>query len=1255
MAFDPSPVPPSPLARVASRIVRFAVAAALFLGAGPLAAQTVDVIRGRVTGPDNQPLEGAQVTVTTLSGNVNRTARTDASGRYTITFPGGDGDYMITFNAIGFAQRRFELKRIADEDILVADAKMSRTAQALGEVRVQGDRTRPNRNDANPDISGTERQINQSALSAAQLGDLAAMAASVPGALLIPGADGDPSGFSVLGLDPSQNSTTLNGQPFSGSDIPRDAAVGASLSTSPYDVTNGGFSGGNFNIRTQSGSNFIIRTTSLNVDNPAMQWTDAAAKALGQQYSNLSFGGRFSGPIKYNAAFYNIAYQLGRRQNDLQTLLNTSPLGLQTSGIAQDSVTRLRAIAQGLGIPTTIGRPANDRVADQGSVIGAIDLSPPSSRAGSAYNATFNASWNKQSPVSNLTSELPAHSGDRTNWNAGVQFRHSTYFGFGILSETNVGLGGSEASISPYLLLPSANVRVNSTFADGTNGVKSIGIGGNGALDNTTRNGSLSFSNLLSWFSEDNKHRIKVQTQLREDSYSLEQRGNQLGTFTFNSLGDLEAGRPASFSRSLRTLSRNGSEVVGSVSVGDSYRRSNTFQLQYGVRLDGNAFTSHPANNPQVEQIFGVRNDAAPNHLYASPRVGFQWSYGTAAQVGGFEGAFRGPRATVRGGIGVFQNGFGVQSLGQAMDNTGLPTGLQQVVCTGSAAPTPNWAAYAASLGAIPAACTDGSVFASSAPNVNLFDPNYGSARSVRSNLQWNGAVLDNRFNGQFEVTYSLNLNQQGFVDLNFAPVQRFALPAESNRPVYVQPSSIDPRTGFIASRDARVTQLFNRVTETKSDLTSESKQFRVSLAPMSFSSVFSWNLSYVYTNVRDHVRGFGTNTVGNPFEREWARSNFDSRHQVQYSLFYNAWDFIRINWSGRFQSGLPYTPLVNADLNGDGYANDRAFIFDGTGAGDPALGAAMTQLLNSSTGGAHDCLKRQVGALAGRNSCEGPWTTSANLSISFNPVKLQLPQRATFTLMVNNPLGAADLLLHGSNNLRGWGQQPFPDQTLLYVKGFDPATNKYKYDVNQRFGSTNPAFQAFRTPVTVTAAFRFDVGPTREEQALLQQLNVGRRTDGNKLNESLLRAIYANGGLLNPIAQVLRQTDTLKLTSKQADSLATLNRWYLIRLDSVWSPIAKSLAALPDRYDEGEAYIRYKQGREATVDLLKKLAPNVKGLLSQPQQRLLPTLVTSYLDPRFLASIRSGTAGAGGSGFNIGGPVALPAGAGMQSVTIIR
>src|SRR5204863_4496811 len=99
-------------------------------------AQQLDVIRGQVVGPEGKPLEDAKVTATSLSGNVNRSSRTDKSGRYTITFPGGEGDYFVEISAIGYAARRFEVKRTADQEILVADAKLLRAAGLLETVKV---------------------------------------------------------------------------------------------------------------------------------------------------------------------------------------------------------------------------------------------------------------------------------------------------------------------------------------------------------------------------------------------------------------------------------------------------------------------------------------------------------------------------------------------------------------------------------------------------------------------------------------------------------------------------------------------------------------------------------------------------------------------------------------------------------------------------------------------------------------------------------------------------------------------------------------------------------------------------------------------------------------------------------------------------------------------------------------------------------------------------------------------------------------
>src|SRR5512143_4087774 len=100
-----------------------AVAAAAPLVRAGLHAQS-DVIRGRITGPDNKPIENATITATSLQGNVSRGVRTNKDGRFQIVFPGDEGDYVVLVAAIGFLAKRFEVKRTADQDILVADAKL---------------------------------------------------------------------------------------------------------------------------------------------------------------------------------------------------------------------------------------------------------------------------------------------------------------------------------------------------------------------------------------------------------------------------------------------------------------------------------------------------------------------------------------------------------------------------------------------------------------------------------------------------------------------------------------------------------------------------------------------------------------------------------------------------------------------------------------------------------------------------------------------------------------------------------------------------------------------------------------------------------------------------------------------------------------------------------------------------------------------------------------------------------------------------
>ena len=1215
----------------------FLIASAVLLAGAavnPLSAQT-DVIRGRVTDIDGSPLADVRVTATSIPGNVTRTVITNAQGRFQLAFPGGPGDYIMGYSLVGYAYRQFQIKRLADEDVLVADTRLS--IVQIDTLMVEATRQqRVNRNQQTPDISGTEQPIPTTALPPELQGDIAAMAASLPGVVLLPGLEGEPDGFSVLGLGADQNNVTINGLQAGANNLPRDAGVSTSLTTSPYDVSRGGFSGANFNIRSRSGSNFRSRGMSMVFTTPQMQWTDRAARSLGNDFTNVSLGGVASGPIKQNKSFYNVSYQVGRQARDYQTLLNTSPLGLQTAGIARDSVSRFIGILNGYGIPTAVGDPRSNRYNDNASVFGSIDVSPPGSSSGQSFGLTFNGNWRRQAPSGNVNAlALESAAGNRTNWSAGLQARHSGYLGM-ILTESSAGVNLTRSADDAYLDLPSGRVRVNSTFEDGGNGVQSLSFGGNQLLGFSSRSVGATFQNNLSWFDDANKHRIKLTTELSYSGSTDEQGSNLLGTFTFQSLEDLQAGRPASFTRTLTARERTNGAINASIAIGDSYRRTPDLQFQYGVRLDANRYTEKPEYNALIESTYGRRNDRVPTPVAISPRIGFSWTVGRLEEVASFVGAARTPRAVIRGGIGIFANSANAGQINSALINTGLPSGVQQIVCVGPAVPIPNWTVYDDDPSAVPDRCADGttgSVFSNSAPDVTVFAEDFAPQKTLRGNLSWNGSVLDARYNVGVEGTYSHNMNQQYSVDLNFQPEVRFNL-ADEGRPVFVETSSIVSTTGATATRNARVSQSFARVNEVRSDLESRTVQLSFRLSPIQRGITrFSWSAAYTYTHVREQISGFSS-TAGNPLSIDWSRSR-QGPHSINYSLRYRFFDAVDVNWTGSFRSGTAFTPMVAGDINGDGYSNDRAFVFDPSNATDATLAEGMRQLLSTTSGNARECLEKQLGKIADLNSCRGPWTSTASLSITLDRAKFRMPNRAAVSLSLSNPLGAADLAVNGSGNLKGWGQTVFPEQSLLYVRGFDATTRRYRYEVNERFGDTRPRFVTLRAPVTLSASVKIDLGPTRERQQLVQQLSSGRTQGGSRMPESFIRLMSATS-VLNPLAAILRSQDSLRLTAMQADSIAAMNRRYTYRADSLWTPVAKQLAALPADFDNDVAYDLYISARRAQVDMLAEIAGTVRKLLTPEQRRKLPPPILNQLDPRYLALIRNGTGmyvGAGGGG----------------------
>jgi len=110
----------------------------------------------------------------------------------------------------------------------------------------------------------------------------------------------------------------------------------------------------------------------------------------------------------------------------------------------------------------------------------------------------------------------------------------------------------------------------------------------------------------------------------------------------------------------------------------------------------------------------------------------------------------------------------------------------------------------------------------------------------------------------------------------------------------------------------------------------------------------------------------------------EWARgrSDFDAPHRVTLGteLRFAGRSGMRLAVLWRWRSGLPFTPgsRDGVDANGDGSdRNDPAFVSDSV-AGAAAVIAAS------------DCLRRQIGRFAERNSCREPGVSDLDIRAAF-------------------------------------------------------------------------------------------------------------------------------------------------------------------------------------------------------------------------------------------------------------------------------
>ncbi|HET6762400.1 MAG TPA: hypothetical protein VFH27_01980, partial [Longimicrobiaceae bacterium] len=401
-------------------------------------------------------------------------------------------------------------------------------------------------------------------------------------------------------------------------------------------------------------------------------------------------------------------------------------------------------------------------------------------------------------------------------------------------------------------------------------------------------------------------------------------------------------------------------------------------------------------------------------------------------------------------------------------------------------------------------------------------------------------------------------------------------------RPVFVPAARIDPGTGGAAPASSRRDPALGMVRQIGSPGTSSALQLSGSLSWYYPRRAMVLTGGYAFTRARDEVAALsapggsqalavdGGGLLRGPSDR-------DRTHDLEVRLTVGPRPWLRMGLLGRLTSAAPFTPRVDGDVNGDGAANDPAFVFS-PAAPEPEVAAGMASLLESLPAGLRRCLERQAGRIAARNSCRVGMASSLDVRVDVQPWRKALDRRLLVTMATSNALALADRALHGAAALRGWGQSPAVDPVLLRVRGFDPARGAYRYEVNPAFGTRTASRATLSRPFALTIEARVTAGADPAAQPLQEMVSnmMGPGRTAEEIRFDLAKRIP------NVAAQTaaLDSAAGLRLTPQQKDTLAALAAAFGGRV----APLVDSLAMAQGAAEAAHSRAARQLWRQATA-----------------------------------------------------------------------